>query len=188
MPETLARTRWAVGTTLRRPDARLVFAGVTLAYLALYLFAVGHLGRGDGSVGLFVVGDPLTRALRPVGTLAFEPVARVDAGPVTLLFSPFDTLVGLALAVLVGLNLAVTYLAWTQPRTCGLGTSSAGLLAAVPALLSGAACCGPVLLVVLGIQASGLLLATFSALVPLAALLLVGTLLLVGRRVDPAMT
>jgi hypothetical protein len=40
-------------------------------------------------------------------------------------------------------------------------------------------------LIALGIQATGLLLATFSVLVPAAALLLVGSLVYVGRTVDP---
>ena len=29
------------------------------------------------------------------------------------------------LAVLVGLNLALSYLAWRQPKACGIGSSSA---------------------------------------------------------------
>jgi hypothetical protein len=55
----------------------------------------------------------------------------------------------------------------------------------LPAVLSGTACCGPVVLIVLGIQASGVLLTAFQFLLPFAALLLVGSLVLVGRQVDP---
>lgn len=188
MSETLTRTRWAVSAALSRHDGRLVFAAVTAAYLSAYLFAVGYLAVGDVGVGIVVVDAPLSRLFERVGTLSFEPVAKLDLWAVTLLFSPLDTLIGLGLATLVGLNLAVTYLAWRQPAACGLGTSSAGLLAAVPALLSGAACCGPVLLIVLGVQASGVLLTAFDALVPAAAVLLVGSLLLVGRSVTPVAT
>jgi len=71
-----------------------------------------------------------------------------------------------------------------QPSACGLEAST-GVLAGVPALLSGAACCGPTILLVLGIQASGTLITAFELLVPVAIVLLVGGLLLIGRRVDP---
>jgi len=178
---------WRVGrTAARRRDVGLVFGLVTLGYLLTYLVAVGDLAPGRGEVGVTVVADPLSRALERTGVTTFEPVVLVDLGAVRYLFAPGTALVGLLLSVLVGLNLAFTYLAVRLPRTCGVGTASAGALAAVPALLSGAACCGPVLLLVLGVQASGLLLTAFDALVPLAAVLLVGALLFVARRVDPA--
>jgi hypothetical protein len=97
-----------------------------------------------------------------------------------------NTLIGVLVAGLVGLNLAVSYLAWTQPAACGVGGPASGLAASVPALLSGAACCGPVVLLALGIQVSGILLTTVQYLLPVAVLLLVGSLLLVCRQVDPA--
>jgi hypothetical protein len=53
--------------------------------------------------------------------------------------------------------------------------------------LSGAACCGPVVLLAVGVQASGLLLSVFGVLVPLAAVLLLGSLLYVARSVDPTL-
>jgi hypothetical protein len=52
-------------------------------------------------------------------------------------------------------------------------------------LLSGTACCGPVILIVFGVQASSVLLTSFQYMLPVAALLLVGSLLLVGRRIEP---
>ena len=182
----VARTRTGTALALRRWDGRLVFAGVTAAYLTAYLRAVGHLAPGLGGFGVTVVSDPFGKLLRPeLGPFTFIPVARVTVGPVTYLAS-FNTVIGAVLAGLVGLNLALTYLAWRQPAACGIGESSTGLLASVPALLSGTACCGPVVLIALGIQASGVLLTAFQFLLPVAAVLLAGSLVLVGRRVDPA--
>lgn len=182
---TLRRTRTVVSTLLGRRDATLVLAGVSVCYLALYLIAIGRLVPGGGDIGVLVVDD-LSMALRSTGTFTFEPIARIDLGVLSLLFSPLDTLLGLGLAVLVGLNLALFYLAWTQPAACGIEGAS-GALAAIPALLSGTACCGPVLLIVLGVQASGLLLAVFDVLLPLAVVLLLGSVVLVGRNVDPTL-
>jgi hypothetical protein len=162
-----------------------VFVSVTVGYLLAYLWAVGHLAAGLGGYEVAVVADPLAKFLRPaLGPFSFTPVARVSLGPVTYLFS-FNTVLGLGLAILVGLNLALTYLAWTQPKACGLRESSSGVLASLPGLLSGAACCGPVVLIVLGIQASGVLLTAFQFMLPIAALVLVGSLLLIGRQVEP---
>ncbi len=181
----LARTGFAVRATLHRTDTRIVLVGVSLGYLLAYLFAIGHLSAGDGDFGLLLVSDPASRAFQPMGTLLWEPIARLDAGVATVFVSPLNLLLGLVLALLVGVNIAVSFLAWRQPEACGIAGSS-GVLAGVPALLSGAACCAPVVLIVLGVQASGILLTAFSALVPIALALLVGSLLWVGRTVDPA--
>jgi hypothetical protein len=155
------RTLDASALALRRRDSRLVFGAVTVGYLAAYLWAVGHLAGGLGGVGVTVVSDPVATFLRPeLGPFTFTPVARVAIGPVTYLFS-FNTVIGLLLAALVGLNLALSYLAWRQPAACGIGERSTGLLASVPALVSGTACCGPVVLLAVSIQASGVLLTAF---------------------------
>ncbi|MFT4889290.1 MAG: hypothetical protein ACI9YT_000199 [Halobacteriales archaeon] len=180
-----SRTAAAVGVVGRRNDARLILVGSTLGYLALYLYTVGDLAfTGQGGTSIFVVDD-LSRAFTSLGFFRFEPIALIEAGPITYLFSPLNALLALTLAVLVGVNLALTYLGWVQPKACGLEASS-GVFAGVPALLSGAACCGPTVLLVFGIQASGVLITTFQYLVPVALLLLVGSLLLIGRQVDPA--
>ncbi|WP_435178812.1 hypothetical protein [Halorussus sp. AFM4] len=159
---------------------------MAVLYLIAYLVAVGHLTLGGSGFNLLVVDQPLSRAFEPIGYGQFEPIARLELPIATFLFSPVNTAIGLGLAGLVGINLALTYLAWRQPQACGLASSSTGALAGLPALLSGAACCGPVVLLVLGIQASGVLLTAFNALLPIAALLLIGSLLWVSRKIDPA--
>jgi len=182
----LSRTRTAATLPLHRRDAAVVFGASTVAYLLVYLYALGHLAPGFGGFGVSVVDGAGSKFLQPaLGPLSFTPVAQVSLGPVTYLFS-LNTVIGAAVAALVGLNLALTYLAWTQPASCGIGESSAGMLAGLPALLSGTACCGPVVLIAVGVQASGVLLTAFQFLLPVAVLLLLAGLVLVGRRVDPA--
>jgi hypothetical protein len=171
-----------------RRDARAVLAGVTLVYLGLYLYVLGHLRfTGGGGFEYVAVSDPLSRMFRTTGTLAFEPVASLVVGPLQLLVAPVNVVIGGLLALLVGVNLAVSFLAWRHPAACdiGGGGKTSGLLASLPALLSGTACCGPVVLIAVGIQASGVLIASFGFLVPAAFLLLLGSLLYVGRKVDP---
>lgn len=181
----ISRTQDAMAMTLHRRDGRAVFGSITVVYLALYLWAIGHLSPGLGGFDVFVVTEPISKFFQPeLGPLSFTPVARVALGPVTYLFS-LNTALGFGLSVLVGLNLALTYLAWQQPTACGIGQSSTGLLASLPAVLSGTACCGPVVLILVGIQASGVILTAFQFLLPVAVLLLIGSLILVGRQINP---
>jgi len=185
---SVARTVAALRVVVGRRDGRAILAGVTGAYLLGYLVAIGHLGTGFGGVDVLVVADPAERLFRQRSPFSFEPIARVALGPVTLLLAPLNVALGLALAGLVGANLAVSYLVWRHPAACGIdpgAASASGILAGLPALLSGAACCGPALLLVLGVQASAGLIAAFGVLVPVAAAALLASLLFVGRQVDP---
>ncbi|WP_435335097.1 hypothetical protein [Haloarchaeobius sp. TZWWS8] len=189
--DRLGRTGRAVQLALRRRDSLAVVLAVTLAYLAGYLLAVGDLAVRSGfGTGYVVVSDPFSRMFEPTGTFSWEPVALVDAEVVRLLVSPLNIAVALTLALLVGLNIGVTYLAWRHPAACGIqrstGTGSgASLLAAVPALLSGSACCGPVVLIALGISASGALLTVFAWLLPAGVTLLLASLVYSGGKLDP---
>jgi hypothetical protein len=184
----LGRTRFAITAALGRRDSRVVFGLVTLAYTTGYLWAVQELRPGGYGYGMRVARNPASKLFQPAtSAVNFEPVAIVRTEFLTYLFS-LNTPIGIALGVLVGLNLAITYLAWRQPAACGLGTSSAGLLAGIPAILSGSACCGPILVIILGVQATGIFApGVFAFLLPVAAVLLVGSLLFVGRRIDPAL-
>jgi hypothetical protein len=180
------RTGVASRAALRRRDAAAVFGAVTLVYLLGFLYALGDLAVRPGiGTGLLVVEDPLSRALEPgSGPFAYEGVAVVDLGIARYLFSPVNLLFGLGLSALVGLNLALSYLAAVQPNSCGIGAGT-GLLASVPALLSGTACCAPVVLLVLGIQASALVLSLFVWLLPIGVVALLASLVYVVTKVDP---
>jgi hypothetical protein len=181
----------AVGGVLARRDGQAVFGSTVVGYLLLYSVAVGDLARSvtPGPVGVSVVDRPLSRLVESTGPFQYEPIAFVQLGVVDYLFAPLNAAIGLGLAVLVGLNLAVAYGAWRRPAACGLPESGgtggvAGLLAGVPALLSGTVCCGPAILLVVGVQATAGLLAVFQWLLPVAVVLLIGSLFVVSRRVQ----
>lgn len=184
----VSRTVAALRVAGRRWDSRLVFIGSGSLYLLLYLFTVGDLslisGGAEGVTVRFV--DDLSRAVVSRGFFRFSAIAVVAAGPVTYLVSPLNALIALVLGGLVAANFALTYLGLVQPRACGLETSTS-VLGGIPALLSGAACCGSTILLLLGVQASATIITGFQLLVPLAVVMLVGSLLIVGRQVDPAL-
>ena len=180
----LRDTRRAIGLAVGRFDALAITGLVAVGYLAGYLWAANLLSVRSGlGVSVTVVDDPLVRMLERTGQLQFEPVALVDLWLVRLLVSPIDVLVGVVLAGLVGLNLALAYLALVQPRSCGIG-AGAGAAASLPALLSGTACCAPVIVIALGVQVSGTVLTVLPWLLPLGVVLLLGSLVYVGGLVE----
>jgi hypothetical protein len=185
-PSVLSRATAASRGALARRDSAAVFSLVSLVYLLGFLLAIGDLNvRPEAGLSMLVVDDPLSRMLEPgPGPFAYEGVATVDLLLVRYLLSPVNLAIGLGLSSLVGLNLALSYLAVTQPKSCGIGAST-GVLASIPALVSGTACCAPVILLVLGIQAGAALLSVFVWLLPMGLLLLLASLAYVATKVDP---
>lgn len=186
------RTAFAVRASLGRRDGRATAAVVAVAYLLAYHVGLGHLGVRAGASGgtpprfdLVVAETPGALALRRVAPFQYEPVALLSVGPVEYLFAPVNAALGLGLAALVGVTLAVSVVAWRGPSACRIG-AGAGAVAGVPGVLSGFACCGPTLLAVIGVQASAGLLAAFQWFLPASVGGLLLTLLWVGSRVDPA--
>jgi len=179
----LARTGVAVRGAVGRRDGRATLAVVAALYLLTYLWALRDLtASGPGGVDVFVVAEPVSTALTPLSPFLFEAVARVEAGPIVYLFRPVNVALGIGLGLLVGVTLAVSVVSWRGPEACRIG-AGAGATAGVPGLLSGFACCGPQLLVVIGLQASAGLVAAMQWMVPLAVASLLLTLLWVGSRV-----
>ena len=179
------RTAVAIRGALSRWDGRATLVLAAVTYFVVYLVGLGYLGLGPARTGfeLSVVADPLARATQLRSPFQWEPVALVVAGPVELLVAPLNVALGSLLAGLVGLNLAVSVVAYRGPSACRLGPG-AGAAAGLPGLLSGFACCGPTILLVVGLQASATILTVFQWLVPLTVVALVGTLLWVGTKVE----
>jgi len=179
----LQRTGVAVRGALSRRDGRVTAVVAAGAYFVVYLVGMGHLGTGPWGFDISVVADPLARMFEPTSPFQWEPIGLVVVGPIELLVSPLNLLLGSALAVLVGVNLGVSVVAYRGPSACRLG-SGASVAAGLPGLLSGFACCGPTVLLVVGLQASATILTVFQWLVPLAVVGLIGTLLWVGAKVE----
>jgi hypothetical protein len=163
---------------------RRVVAVSALVYVALYLYGVGDWRYGGQAFRVQVsdrVGEVLFRSLGP---FQFEPVALLESPWVTFLFSPVNTLIALALGLLVGLNIAYAYVALTYRTSCSVASYNPGLLGSAMGLIAGSACCGPTIFLVLGLQASASVMAVFGWLVPLAGLLLLGSLWWSANRVQ----
>lgn len=151
-------------------------------YLILYMVALQDISLG-GTGFQFLTTD-WSRAFDRTGALTFEPIAQLTLPGVTILVSPVNIAIGALLSLLVGVNLTVTYIAFRQPRACSFNRAT-GILASLPALLAGSACCAPAVILILGLQVSSLLIAAFQVLIPVSGLLLLLTLALILRRTNP---
>lgn len=165
------------------PFYRRLAIGITAVYLVLFLVALGDVSLAGRGFELLTT-DP-ARMFERSGAITFEPVARLTVPGPPVLLSPLNFVVGAVVAGLAGLNLAVTWLAFRQPRACRFNRST-GILASLPALLAGGACCAPAIVLVLGLQVSSLLISVFQVLIPVSVALLLLTLVLILRRTDPA--
>jgi hypothetical protein len=164
------------------PFYRRVALGLTGAYLIVFLFALQDISLGGEGVGFATV--PLDRMFDRTGTVTFEPVARLVLPGITFLISPLNLGIGVVMACLAGLNLTVTLIAFRQPRACRFNRST-GVLATLPALLAGSACCAPAILLLLGIQATSMMIGVFQVLIPASIALLLITLKLILERTNP---
>lgn len=153
--------------------ARLILGATTLVYLLLYLVALGDLSF-DGTLRAFDgwlvpgAGELWTRARVP---FQFEAIGVVELPFAIWLVSPLNMLIGFALGALVGLQLALTRVALLCTRSCGI-RPPVGLLAALPALLAGHACCAPALFILLSLQVTATMMTLISITIPLTFLLL----------------
>lgn len=161
---------------------RLGLVGITGFYLVAYLFAIQNLTLPTGS-GFSVLWVDPAMMFRRTGYLFFDAIAVIHTPLFTWLLSPLNLLLGLLISLLVSLNLLLSWVAWRQPRACQVN-STTGTLGLMPALLAGGACCAPTLLPVLGIQATAALITAVQWMIPLALVLLIGSLVWVAQKTD----
>ena len=185
MIEAIYRAVSVTRLIVQKRRTRGVFLWSAFPYLILYLYAIGDLRfyAWQGGIGARFSPQPLELLFKPISPFYFEAIGLLRLPFLTYLVSPPNLLIAMALALLVGLNIAFSYMAIVAPRVC-YGNPAVGILSALPGLLAGSACCGPILLIVLGVQASASLIALFSWLVPIAVVLLLVTLMVNAKRTN----
>lgn len=161
---------------------RRVAIGVGSIYLLLFLLALGDVSVGG--MGFDFRTTDWVRMFERSGPATFEPIGRLTLPGLTILLSPLNLATGFALAALAGLNLTVTWIALRQPRACRFNRST-GIIASLPALLAGGACCAPTIVLILGLQVSSLLVTAMQVLIPVSGTLLLITLGAILHRTEP---
>lgn len=162
------------------PLGLALLGSVALVYGGLFLWLIGDLG-GGGSGGLHSSFPAWERVWRARGPFHFEPVGLIEIGSLVWTFSPINTLVALGLGLLLGTNLVLGWRLRQVPRACGWQASGSTFVSSLPALLAGGACCAPLALIWLGLPLAGALASISPWLIPLAALLLLASLVYLTR-------
>lgn len=156
----------------------------TLIFLAVFLAATQQVSLTDkAGLDATTASQPWQTMLQRTSLFQFQPVLQVRAAWLSFLINPFNAVIAAALSVLVGYNLAITHAAIRDPAACDVSPAQ-GVIAALPGLIGGSACCAPIILLILGVQVGSAALTVFSYLLPVAYALLIGNLVWSAQYVN----
>jgi hypothetical protein len=167
---------------LARSTKRGLAWAVAGVYLVVFMIALGDLTI-DGTMrplSYVAVGDWANLLLRQRTAFQFEALAIVEAPFVIWLVSPVNIAIGAVLGALTGIQIALDRIAAQCSAACGL-SPAAGILAGLPGLLAGSACCAPLLFVLLGLQVTASVVTVMGLLIPAAFVLLAAGLVVTMR-------
>ena len=161
-------------------ERRYVTVGLIsfLFYFFLYLFVTQFIvfGADQGTEWSLTILDNWRELIfRQRSPMLFESIGVISLPYVTLFLSVVNLIIALVLSELVAWNIMLSYFIFRRVGWKGWRglTSLAGT---IPALLGGAACCVPTLILVLGLQVTATLTTVWPWFVPLSFLLLIGSL------------
>lgn len=154
---------------------------IFLVYLFLYLWIIGQLIFLIHSFDLEILPSWNELLFKQRSPFLFESFGVLYLYKIAVFLS-LNLLLGIILSFLVAANIVISVYSFIALRLKGL-KGFGMLVGTIPALLSGAACCTPLLILLLGVQLSATILSVFAFLVPIAILLLLGSLWLGLRRI-----
>lgn len=156
-----------------RNTAIIIFAAYTAIYLFVTQFLVISVDPGDNPAWSFLIVSNWSELIfRQRAAFLFESIGSVHVTPYLTIFLSIPNLIlAFALSTLVALNITVSY--YTFHKTGLRGAKGFVTLAGtIPALLGGAACCVPTLILVLGLQFTATLSSVWPWFMPASFVLL----------------
>ncbi len=161
--------RWS----FEKPARRWAALAAGFLYAGFYLYAIGQIVLNRSVVSpedgpAFVVApDWVSRVFDPIAGYTFEPVAALyPFNGFAFFIAPPNLLIGAVLGGLIALNVATAAYALATVRSCRR-LSWTGMLGSLPALLTGFACCVPMVGLVLGANLALALISLQTFLLPL---------------------
>ncbi len=185
--DTVKSSLHEIWVALSTKRSKIILLVTSVAYLLFYFVVTGILFLGgSGSFTVFVSESWLSLILRERTPFNWEPIGFISLGALTIFLAIPNIIFGVITAGLVGANISVSAYTYAARTMCRINPSQS-VLSAVPALLTGVACCGPTLLLSLGIASATLTVAFVSFLpflFPLALLGLISSLFWAGWRIS----
>lgn len=164
-------------------------AGLLVAYGVLYLLIAkalvidpdAHFSR-FGALPQLVLASLSPRTL----TSWIDPAFVLYVSDAVVLAPSFPAIVTvLVLGALVGVNGAMAVEAFVRrPPACATGGGPWWVAAVLPSFLASFSCCAPTVLLLLGAGAAGAVISVIPFVVPVAALLLLGSVAWSARRLE----
>lgn len=179
----------AIRWTFASRRAWAVAAGLLLAYSVLYLLIAkalvidpdAHFSR-FGALPQLVLASFSARSL----TSWIDPAFVLYVSDAVVLAPSFPAIVTvLVLGALVSVNGAMAVEAFVRrPPACATGGGPWWIAAALPSFLASFSCCAPTVLLLLGAGAAGAVISVIPFVVPVAAVLLLGSLAWSANRLE----
>lgn len=162
----------------------------TIVYMIFYFAITGLVAvySLSGPFEIFISDNWPNLIFRERAPFNWEPIGYITVGQVEIFLAVPNIIFGLIIAILVGLNLGASAYTYLNRTVCKVDPTKS-VLAAVPALLTGVACCGPSILLSLGIASAAVTVAFISILpllFPIALVGLIGSLLWSGKKLAEA--
>lgn len=155
----------------------VVFVLYVIIYLAAtqFLIFVQRVPMAEGFFELKILENWRELIFRQRAPFLFESIGALYFGGIKVFISVPNILIAALLGILVALNISVSYYSFRALSLRGT-RGIMGLLGTVPAIVSGAACCVPTLILVIGLQLTATLAVLWSFFVPLSFVLLIAAL------------
>lgn len=156
-----------------RAVAWFTFAAYLVIYLLVTQFIVfSGISEGNPVFAFETIPNWTENIFRTRAPFLYESVGKVHLTPyITIFLSIPNIILGALLSAVVALNISISYFTFKRLGLSGR-KGAATLIGTIPALLGGAACCVPTLIVVLGLQFTATLSALWSWFVPVSLILL----------------
>lgn len=162
-----------------------VFILYVLIYLAATQFFVfdKRVAAEEGFFIIKIAENWQELILNQRAPFLFEPIGILYLGGLKFFIAPINILIAALLGLLVALNISVSYYSF---RTLALRGAQGiiSLLGTIPAIIGGATCCVPLLILLIGLQLTATLVTVWSFFVPLSFILLIGTLVWALHRTE----
>ena len=190
MQEMLKESFIQIRLAVSSKRSKVIATAVSFLYLSFYLAITGiiTINFETGTLNLFISEDWMSLILRERAPFNWEPIGILSIGILDIYLAIPNIIFGLIVGVLVGINIAISAYTYRTRDLCKINPSSS-VLTAVPALLTGVACCGPTFLLSLGVASATLSIAFISILpllFPIAIIGLIASLFWSGRRLSKA--
>ena len=151
-------TKW-----IRNKDkkAKRIAFWSSFAFVLVYLFSIENILFNGSGFSFVFSSNWMNLFFSQRVAFLFEPIGQIVIWKFVYLISIPNLVLGMVLGFFVYLNILIAVFTYRMPKVCNIRGKPTGLLALLPSLLTGFACCAPTFLLALGPLLSAALIPIF---------------------------